>query len=405
MANDLRFDGRVAIVTGAGNGLGRSHALLLGQRGARVVVNDLGGSMHGGGQSSTPAQKVVDEIKAAGGEAIANFDSVEDGAKIVQCALDTWGKIDIVVNNAGILRDTSFQKLGEEDWDLIYRVHVLGGFRVTRAAWNHMRDAGYGRVIFTASAAGIYGNFGQANYAMAKLGLVGLSNTLAIEGRKRGVLVNAIAPIAGSRLTETVLPKELIDALRPEYVSPLVAWLCHESSTETGGLFEVGGGYFAKLRWERTEGKKIKLGKAIAPEALAAGWSEVVDFGKSEHPPDITSSMAPVIENLNAKSRGGNEFIDLDAALGYEFPPLATEYTEHDLALYALGVGAGTDPLDTKDLQYVYELHGDGFRALPTYAVVPAINSILEAAKQGKSRPRGCATASTASSTASSTPR
>ncbi|MFT3773408.1 MAG: SDR family NAD(P)-dependent oxidoreductase [Minicystis sp.] len=387
MANDLRFDGRVAIVTGAGNGLGRSHALLLGKRGAKVVVDDLGGSMHGGGQSATPAQKVVDEIKALGGDAIANADSVEDGGKIVQAALDTWGRIDIVVNNAGILRDTSFQKLSEEDWDLIYRVHVLGGFRVTRAAWNHMRDAGYGRIIFTASAAGIYGNFGQANYAMAKLGLVGLSNTLAIEGRKRNIFVNTIAPIAGSRLTETVLPKELVDALKPEFVSPLVAWLAHESCAETGGLFEVGGGFFTKLRWERTAGKSFSIGKAIEPEALAKSWPEITSFEKSDHPADITSSMQAVIENLNKKTKGGNEFIDVDAALGYEFPPLSTTYTERDLALYALGVGAGTDPLDAKDLQYVYELHGDGFRALPTYAVVPVINAIIDAAKEGKQAP------------------
>src|SRR6185312_15339364 len=320
MANEVRFDGRVAIITGAGNGLGRSHALLLASRGAKVVVNDLGGSIHGGGKSSAAADKVVEEIKAAGGEAVANYDSVEDGAKIVQCALDTFGRIDIVVNNAGILRDTSFQKMSDEDWDLIYRVHVLGGFRVTRAAWNHMRDAGYGRVVFTASAAGIYGNFGQANYSMAKLGLVGLSNTLALEGHKKNVLVNTIAPIAGSRLTETVLPKELLDALRPEYVSPLVAYLCHESCTDTGGLYEVGGGYFAKLRWERTLGKKFKLGKAIEPEALAAAWPEVTSFEKSEHPADITSSMQPVLDNIQSKSKGGNEFIDVDAALGYEFP-------------------------------------------------------------------------------------
>jgi 3-hydroxyacyl-CoA dehydrogenase/3a,7a,12a-trihydroxy-5b-cholest-24-enoyl-CoA hydratase len=387
MANDLRFDGRVAIVTGAGGGLGRSHALLLGKRGARVVVNDLGGSMHGGGQSATPAQKVVEEIKAAGGEAIANADSVEDGGKIVQAALDTWGRIDIVVNNAGILRDVSFQKLSEEDWDLIYRVHVLGGFRVTRAAWNHMRDAGYGRVIFTASAAGIYGNFGQANYAMAKLGLVGLSNTLAIEGRKRNVLVNTIAPIAGSRLTETILPKELLDALKPELVSPLVAYLAHESCADTGGLFEVGGGFFSKLRWERTAGKSFATGRSVEPEAVAAAWPEITSFEHSEHPADVTSSMGPVIANLSKKSKGGNEFIDVDAALGYEFPPLETSYTERDLALYALGVGAGTDPLDAKDLQYVYEMHGDGFRSLPTYAVVPVINAILEAAKQGQQAP------------------
>src|SRR5262249_33838773 len=153
----------------------------------------------------------------------------------------------------------------QEDWDLIYRVHVLGSFRVTHAAWPKLRDQGYGRVVMTASAAGIYGNFGQANYSMAKLGLLGLANTLAHEGRKRNVLVNTIAPIAGSRLTETVLPKELIDALRPEYVSPLVAWLCHESCEETGGLFEVGGGFFAKLRWQRAQGKTFRLGRAITP--------------------------------------------------------------------------------------------------------------------------------------------
>src|SRR5690242_12267824 len=251
MSKDLRFDGRVALVTGAGGGLGRTHALLLASRGAKVVVNDLGGSFTGDGKSSSAADKVVEEIKAAGGEAVANYDSVEDGGKIVQAALDGFGRIDIVVNNAGILRDTTFHKMTAEDWDLIYRVHVLGGFRVTHAAWPHLRDQGYGRVVFTASAAGIYGNFGQANYSMAKLGLLGLSNTLALEGKKRNVLVNTIAPIAGSRLTETVLPKELVDALRPEFVSPLVAWLVHESSTETGGLFEVGGGFFSKLRWER----------------------------------------------------------------------------------------------------------------------------------------------------------
>src|SRR6201995_4452076 len=224
--SDLRFDGRVAIVTGAGNGLGRAHALLLASRGAKVVVNDLGGGATGAGKASAAADKGGEEIKAGGGDAVANYDSVEDGAKIVQCALDTWKRIDIVVNNAGILRDTSFQKMTQDDWDLIYRVHVLGAFRVTKAAWDHMREAGFGRIIFTASAAGIYGNFGQANYAMAKLGLVGLSNTLAIEGKKKNVFVNTIAPIAGSRLTETVLPKELTEALKPEFVSPLVAYLC-----------------------------------------------------------------------------------------------------------------------------------------------------------------------------------
>ncbi len=387
MGNELRFDGRVAIVTGAGAGLGRSHALLLASRGAKVVVNDLGGSRHGDGKSSAAADAVVDEIKKAGGEAVANYDSVEDGAKIVQTALDTWKRIDIVVNNAGILRDTSFQKMTAEDWDLIYRVHVLGGFRVSHAAWNHMRDAGYGRIVFTSSAAGIYGNFGQANYAMAKLGLVGLASTLAIEGKKKNVFVNAIAPLAGSRLTETVLPKELLDALKPEYVSPLVAWLCHDSCEENGGLFEVGGGFVGKLRWERAAGAIFKLGKPIAPEAIQREWSKIAGFEKTTHPGDITQSMQPILDNLNSKSKGGNEFIDVDLALASQIPNVTSSYDERDVALYALGVGAAQNPLDPKDLPLVYELAGDGFRVLPTFGVIPALNVYMKMAKEGKQTP------------------
>jgi 3-hydroxyacyl-CoA dehydrogenase/3a,7a,12a-trihydroxy-5b-cholest-24-enoyl-CoA hydratase len=382
----LAFDNRVAIVTGAGNGLGRSHALLLASRGCKVVVNDLGGTATGGGKSSAAADKVVEEIKAAGGEAVANYDSVEDGDKIVQTALDTWKRIDIVVNNAGILRDTSFTKMGQEDWDLIYRVHVLGAYRVTKAAWDRMREAKFGRIIFTASAAGIYGNFGQANYAMAKLGLVGLSNTLALEGRKNNVFVNTIAPIAGSRLTETVLPKEITDALKPEYVSALVAYLAHESCEENGGLFEVGGGLMAKLRWERTEGKLFKLGKALTPEQVQKAWPVITNFGKSTHPTDITSSMQPILGNLQSKALGGNELIDVDLALGYEFPTQTSTYDEKDLALYALGVGASQDPANKDDLQFVYE-NDPGFKALPTFGVVPALAMVFEMAKRGETAP------------------
>ena len=388
MANELRFDGKVAIITGAGNGLGRSHALLLGSRGAKVVVNDLGGSAFGGGKSSAAADKVVEEIKAAGGEAVANYDSVEDGAKIVQTALDTFGRVDIVINNAGILRDTTFHKMSQEDWDLIYKVHVLGGFRVTHAAWPHMRDQGYGRIIFTASAAGIYGNFGQANYSMAKLGLVGLSNTLALEGKKKGVHVNTIAPIAGSRLTETVLPKELTDALKPEFVSPLVAWLCHESCTENGGLFELGGGFFSKLRWERTEGATVRLGRPMTIEAVKSAWPKITSFEKSTHPPSIAESMAPVLANIQAgPSKGGNQFIDVDQALGYEFEPVKAPYDERDVAIYALGVGAAQNPLDEDELRYVYEMHRDGFVVLPTFGVAPVLKTIFDQAKQGKQAP------------------
>jgi (3R)-3-hydroxyacyl-CoA dehydrogenase / 3a,7a,12a-trihydroxy-5b-cholest-24-enoyl-CoA hydratase / enoyl-CoA hydratase 2 len=384
MANELRFDGKVVIVTGAGNGLGRSHARLFGSRGAKVVVNDLGGGATGGGRGSEAADRVVAEIREGGGEAVANYDSVEDGDRIVQTALDTFGRVDIVVNNAGILRDTTFHKMTDEDWELIYRVHVRGSYKVTHAAWPHMREQGYGRVIMTASAAGIYGNFGQTNYAMAKLGLVGLANTLALEGERKGIRVNTIAPIAASRLTETVLPKEVLEPLQPELVSPLVAWLCHETCDENGGLFEVGGGYFGKLRWERSLGKSFRVGREVSPEDVQSSFAAITSFEETEHPSNIAESMGAVMANVQrGKSKGGNAFVDVDEALGYEFEPMTSRYDERDLALYALGVGAAKDP---NDLRYVYELGGD-FAALPTYGVIPALNCILEMGKQGKQAP------------------
>lgn len=373
----------------------RARAMVLGEpthycwrlEAARLSSTIWGGGATGGGKSSEAADKVVAEINAAGGRAVANYDSVEDGSKIIQCALDSFGKIDIVINNAGILRDTTFAKMSDEDWQLIQRVHMLGAFRVTQAAWGHMRDTGFGRIIFTASAAGIYGNFGQANYAAAKMGVIGFSNTLALEGKKRNIHVNTIAPIAGSRLTETVLPKELIDALKAEYVSPLVAYLCHESCTETGSLFEVGGGFFGKLRFERTEGKLFKLGRTISPEQLQKHWPVITDFSQSTHPTDITSSMQPILGNLQSQSLGGNDLIDVDLALGYEFQEQKTSYDERDLSLYALGVGAGADPLDDSDLRFIYEMHGTGFQALPTFAVTPAIKLVVEMAKRGEQAP------------------
>ena len=386
MAGDLRFDGRVAVITGAGGGLGRAHALLLGSRGAKVVVNDLGGSARGDGKSTSAADAVVAEIKALGGQAVASYDSVEDGAKIVQCALDSFGRVDLVVNNAGILRDVIFHKMTEQDWDLVYRVHVLGAFRVTHAAWPHLREQGSGKVLFTASAAGIYGNAGQANYSMAKLGLNGFARTLAVEGMKKNIQVNTIAPIAGSRMTETVMPKELVDALKPELVSPLVAWLCHDSCTETGSLFEVGGGVVSKLRWERTKGAAFKLGQKLTPEAVQDKFPQIVSFEGAGHPSDLNDSLAPVMENLENKGKGGNEFIDVDAALGAKLPELQTSYTERDLSIYALGVGAARDPLDPSELQFVYEL-SDGFRPLPTFAVTPAVNQVINAGANGSIAP------------------
>lgn len=382
MTRELRFDGRVAIITGAGGGLGRAYALLLASRGASIVVNDLGGTMHGEGAGHSAADRVVDEILATDGEAVANYDSVENGERIVQAALDHFGHVDILINNAGILRDTSFHKMTDEDWEKIYRVHLYGGYKMAHAVWPFMRDQGYGRIVNTSSAAGLYGNFGQVNYSSAKLGLLGMANALAVEGQKRNVLVNTIAPLAGSRLTETILPPEMIAALKPEYVAPLVAYLCHDSNTTTGEVFEVGAGWFSRLRWQRSRGAFLPIDQPPTPEEIAEQWSVIQDFSDPTYPETPTDSFAPVMENL---MRAANAAPPAEAnddrkqpspagegplsAIGYQFKPATVTYTEKDLSLYALAVGAAVDPLDASELQFVYEMSRDGFKALPTYAV------------------------------------
>ncbi|MBK7730792.1 MAG: SDR family oxidoreductase [Gammaproteobacteria bacterium] len=296
--SEIRFDGRTVIVTGAGNGLGRCYAKQFAARGARVVVNDLGGSSFGDGADKAAANIVVDEIREAGGEAVANYDSVTDGEKIVQTAIDTYGRVDIVINNAGILRDSSFHKMEDRDWDLVFEVHVRGAYKVTRAAWPHMREKGYGRIVFTASAAGLYGNFGQANYSAAKLALHGLSQTLAMEGHKRNIMVNTIVPIAGSRLTETVLPKEIVEQLKPEFVSPLVMKLCDENHTETSGLYEVGAGWIGKVRWQRTRGVGLSTAGTITPEDVLAAWERIGDFTDATNPANSGEAMSAIFANM-----------------------------------------------------------------------------------------------------------
>ncbi|MGD8832650.1 MAG: SDR family oxidoreductase [Pseudomonadales bacterium] len=292
----LSFDGKVAVITGAGNGLGRAHALLLGSRGAKVVVNDLGGTGSGEGADASVADAVVSEIRSAGGEAVANPDSVTDGDRIIQCALDTFGRIDIVINNAGILRDKSLHKMSDEDWNLVYQVHLLGAFKVSRAAFPHMREQGYGRFVMTTSAAGIYGNFGQANYSACKLALHGLSQTIAVEGRAKGVQSNTIAPIAASRLMGTVMDEQAMALLKPEAVSPLVAWLCHEDCDATGSLFEVGAGWISRVRWERSAGAYFDPG-GFTPDDVQAAWETINDFSNATHPDSTASTFQSIQQN------------------------------------------------------------------------------------------------------------
>jgi len=298
MSDAIRFEDKVVIVTGAGGGLGRAHALLFARHGAKVVVNDLGGSTQGDGANSSAADRVVEEIRQAGGTAVANHDSVTDGDRIVQQALDSFGRIDVVVNNAGILRDKTFHKMEDADWDLVYRVHVEGAYKVTRAAWPHMREQNYGRVIFTASTSGIYGNFGQSNYGMAKLGLYGLTRTLALEGRKNNVLVNAIAPTGGTRMTEGLIPPQVFEQLKPELVSPLVVYLASEQCQETSGLFEVGGGWMGKVRWERSLGVGFDPQAGFDAEDVAAQWQRICSFENAAHPADNMEALKEMMANL-----------------------------------------------------------------------------------------------------------
>jgi 3-hydroxyacyl-CoA dehydrogenase/3a,7a,12a-trihydroxy-5b-cholest-24-enoyl-CoA hydratase len=297
--SEIRFDGKVAVVTGAGGGLGRTHALLLASRGAKVVVNDLGGAPDGTGESKSLADKVVDEIRATGGEAVANYDSVatmEGGASIIKTATDSFGRIDILINNAGILRDVSFLKMDEESWDIIFSVHVKGAFCCTKAAWPIMREQQYGRIIMTSSAAGIYGNFGQANYSAAKMALIGLGQTLGVEGKKYNIHANTIAPIADSRLTATVLPDDIRKKLKPEYVSPLVAYLCSEPCEETGGLFEVGAGSFFHLKWSRSAGITVKTDE-VSIEKVAENFSKIIDMTNAKPMGSIQESTMSFLEN------------------------------------------------------------------------------------------------------------
>lgn len=299
----LRFDGKVAIVTGAGGGLGKTYAVELAKRGCKVVVNDLGGDRHGSTGSTSMADKVVSEIKAAGGSAVANYDSVENGAAIVKTAIDNFGRIDIVINNAGILRDISFVNMKELDWDLIFKVHVKGAYSVTKAAWPYMREQKYGRIIVTSSNAAVYGNFGQVNYSAAKHALIGFAKSLALEGAKYNILSNALIPTAGSRLTQTAMPQELVDALKPEYVTPLAVYMCHESFPASGGLFEAGAGWYGQLQYYRSTGKHLPGANV---ETVHDNWAKIIDMKDARHLDSIKEPTALLMEFLSDSADSGS---------------------------------------------------------------------------------------------------
>jgi NAD(P)-dependent dehydrogenase (short-subunit alcohol dehydrogenase family) len=275
---DIRFDGKVAIVTGAGGGLGRQHALELARRGAKVVVNDLGGSVDGSGGSSAAAEAVVAEIKAFGGEAIANGSSVTDDAGVahmVQQAMDTWGRIDILVANAGILRDKTFSKMEIADFEAVMNVHVMGSVKPAKAVWEIMKAQNYGRIVVTTSSTGLYGNFGQSNYGAARLALIGFMNTLKIEGQKNNIHVNAISPVAATRMTENLMPAEVLAKLKPEYVTPAVVYLVSEEAP-TGVVMTAGAGAFAQARIYETEG--VYLGEGgLSVEEVRDNFARITD--------------------------------------------------------------------------------------------------------------------------------
>lgn len=358
----LRFDNRVVVVTGAGAGLGREYALLFASRGAKVVVNDLGGSFKGEGQSKA-ADVVVKEIRDAGGIAVPDYNSVVEGHKVIETAISNFGRIDVLINNAGILRDKSVANITDEDWDKILDIHLKASFITTRAAWPYFKKQKYGRIIMTASNSGVYGNFGQANYSAAKLGAAGLANTVAIEGGKYNIHCNTIVPTAASRMTKDILPEEFYNELKPSLIAPVVVYLCHESNEDNGNIIESACGWATKVHFVRGKGALLRtsIDEGVTPEFVRDKWAAVHDMSEAKHynsNTEVTASFMGILEELKNTPQGTSEFKD------------TFNYTARDLILYALGIGVSTDNED--NLRYLYENHPD-FAAYPTFAVLPGL--------------------------------
>ncbi|KAJ2053771.1 hypothetical protein IW146_001398 [Coemansia sp. RSA 922] len=374
---ELRFDGKVAIVSGAGNGLGRAYAHMFARSGAKVVVNDLGYVDHEG-KKVRAADLVVADIKRMGGDAVANYDSVEDGEKLVETAIKSFGRVDIVVNNAGILRDKAFANATEQDWDLVYRVHLRGTYKVSKAAWPYFVKQKSGAIINTNSAVGIFGNFGQTNYAAAKAGIQGFTDTLAIEGAKYGIRANTIAPNAGTAMTATIMPAEIVEMLKPDYVAPLVGYLAHESTPHTGKLFQVGSCWISEIRRQRSGGVGFPMNRPLTPEAIAQRWMDIVNFddGRAHHVANTRQSSAELLDNASnteeQAAEDDEDKVDLARAYADKSEPQVFDYTKRDVVLYALGIGASRN-----DLPLVYE-NSDSFQTFPTFAVISAFHTRQE---------------------------
>ncbi|EIN03743.1 multifunctional beta-oxidation protein [Punctularia strigosozonata HHB-11173 SS5] len=368
---EVRFDGKTVIITGAGAGLGRAYALMYAKLGANVVINDV---------SEKGASAVVEEITKTGGKATAVACSAEDGETIVKAALEKFGGVHILVANAGILRDKSFAAMTEQEWDAVMAVHLRGTYKCCKAVWPIFQKQKYGRIVTTCSQVGIYGNFGQANYSTAKAAILGLSRTLAIEGRKYGILVNIIAPSAGTAMTSTIWPPEMVDAFKPDYIAPIVGYLSSEANEETtGSLFEIMGGWAAQTRWQRAGGHGFPVNKELTPEDVVAKWGIITNFndGRATYPTSTQEAIQQIVDNFSNTAEGdsgSSEDIPYadpeDSELVLKAKKEVTEkvdytYTERDVILYNLGVGA-----TEQELHWTYE--GDeNFSALPTFGVIP----------------------------------
>ena len=294
-----------------------------------MIVNDLGGSRDGSGTSTNAADAVVEEIRQKNGTAIADYNSVVEGDKIIETAIRNFGRIDILVNNAGILRDRSFAKLTENDWDIIHNVHLKGSFKTTQAAWQFFKKQKYGRIIMTCSNSGLYGNFGQANYSAAKMGLVGLAQTIALEGANSNIFCNVIVPTAASRLTEDILPPDIFHELKPELIAPVVAYLCHESSTTNGTIIDSAIGWAGKVHLIRSKGKmlKPKNNAVLTPETVRDSWSCITDMSKAKRFDSIQEVTSSLIDQINDPEDENDHHSDSDSLF---------TYSSKDLILYAL---------------------------------------------------------------------